>query len=141
MWRVTLGPAGVSLFGDDLALHYDPRPLAALRSGAAAAVARWCLTHRESPPAGWKLNTVLEAVGAETEGAVGRQRRLEVRREAEGLRACGLVVQNDRIYTEGVAPTPTSVVCTPTKTDDVACTPTSVACTPTSLGVPRNLQI
>lgn len=99
LWRVTLGPAGAALFGGDIPLHYDPRPVAALRSGAAAAVARWCLSHRESLPVGWKLDTVLKVVGAETDGAAGRQRRLEIRREAEGLRACGLILENDRIYT------------------------------------------
>ena len=141
MWVVALGPTGAQLFGEDIALHYDPRPIAALRTGAAAAVARWCLSHRESLPAGWKLDTVLAAVGAETEGAAGRQRRLEVRREAEGLRACGIIFENDRLYTEGVVPTPTSVVPTPTKTAGVVPTPTSVVCTPTTLGVPRNFQI
>jgi CIC family chloride channel protein len=100
----------------------------------AAAVGRWCLSHKESLGAGWKLDTVLKAVGAETSGPAGRQRRLDIRREADGLRACGLVVQNDRIYTEGVVPMPTSVVPTPTKTNSVVCTPTSVVPTPTKRG-------
>ena len=134
MWRVTLTPLAARLFGEDVALHYDPRPLAALRSGVAAAVGRWCLSHKESLGAGWKLDTVLKAVGAETSGPAGRQRRLDIRREADGLRACGLVVQNDRIYTEGVVPMPTSVVPTPTKTNSVVCTPTSVVPTPTKRG-------
>lgn len=85
LWCVTLSPEATSLVNGDLALHYDPRPLSALRSGVAMAVARWCLTHRESPQGGWKMATVLEAVGSESTGAAGRKRRHEIQKDGAAL--------------------------------------------------------
>ena len=68
LWRVTLTKTLAALLDRDLPLHYDPRPLVAIRTGTAAAVARWILTHRDCPQGGWQIDTVLAAVGAETTG-------------------------------------------------------------------------
>ena len=121
LWRVTLSPTTARLYGEDIPRHYDPRPVAALRSGVAAAVARWVLTHTKSPQGGgWRIDTVLEAVGAETEGVPGRHRRSELRRAAPGLAAAGVIVDGDRVRKDGgVHSTPTCVHSTPTKPGSV----------------------
>ncbi len=135
LWKITLSPTTARLFRKDLALHYDPRPIAALRSGVAASAARWVLTHRTSPPGGWHIDTVLAAVGAETEGAAARNRRRELRKEADALAACGVIVGGDRVKkTESVFSTPTGVLSTPTKLESVFSTPTGVLSTPTKPG-------
>ena len=62
LWRVRLGIALVMLLENDLALYYQPAPLARLRHGVSQAVARHVLTHKNTPVGGWHLNTLLKAV-------------------------------------------------------------------------------
>ena len=123
LWRVTLTKTLAVLLDRDLPLHYDPRPLAALRTGTAAAVARWILTHRDCPQGGWHIGTVLAAVGAETTGGSGRNRRREVRTDRAVLAELGIVINEDRIQRGGVYRTPGGVLSTPG-----ACTVRQAAC-------------
>ena len=113
LWRVTLTKTLAALLDRDLPLHYDPRPLAAIRMGTAAAVARWILTHRDCPQGGWQIDTVLAAVGAETTGGSGRNRRREVRTDRAVLAELGIVINEDRIQRGGVYRTPGGVLSTP----------------------------
>ena len=113
LWRVTLTKTLAALLDRDLPLHYDPRPLAALRTGTAAAVARWVLTHRDCPQGGWHIGTALAAIGAEVEGPKGRQRRHEIRRDTDPLAQIGIILNGDRLQKVGVVPTPASVAYTP----------------------------
>lgn len=99
LWRITLSPTAAELLNTDLPLHYDPRPIAALRSGVAAGVARWVLTHRAEPTGGWKMDTILLAIGAEISGPSGRQRRSELREASADLARIGIIITDeDRIF-------------------------------------------
>lgn len=97
LWRVTVGPAFVGLLGGDLHLHYDPKPIAALGTGIAQAVARHVATHRNQPPGGWHLDGLIHAVGAGGTSVAMRNRRREIGKDAEGLRALGLVIEGGRL--------------------------------------------
>ena len=112
LWRAQLSPTYRAILENDVPLHYDPTPIGRLRNGVSAAVARWVLTQRDTPQGGWHLNTVLKAVGAPVDGAMGRKRRFEVRADSDGLVVAGIEVRGDRIF-KSVLSTPASVLSTP----------------------------
>jgi hypothetical protein len=90
LWRVTLTKTCAAMLDRDLPLHYDPHQFAAFRTGTGAAVARWVLTHRDCPPEGWLVNTVLAGVGAEIVGAAGENRRRDLKKDREALAEMGI---------------------------------------------------
>lgn len=98
--KVTLGRAFVGLVGGDLHLHYDPKPIAALQYGVSQAIARHIATHRTDPSGGWHLDTLIDAVGAGETGKLGNRRR-ELRKDAEGLRGLGILIEEGRVRREG----------------------------------------
>ena len=98
LWRVVVGDVGMRLLMADLRLDRSPRPLAAIRQGVSAAVARHALTHRAEPAGGWTLDGLIRAVCS---GELGEQalrdRRREVRADASALAELGLLIEGDRI--------------------------------------------
>jgi hypothetical protein len=101
LWRAEFTPSwGAWSRADPIPLHYDPRPLAAIRAGLSAAIARRVLTHRDTPSGGWKLDGLIRAVGAQPT----RRNRQMVRQDAEPLAACGVIVIGDRVFQEGGVP-------------------------------------
>ncbi len=98
--KVTLGRAFVGLVGGDLHLHYDPKPIAALQYGVSQAVARHIATHKTVPHGGWHLDTLIDAVGAAEAGKLSNRRR-ELRKDAEGLRGLGILIEEGRVRREG----------------------------------------
>lgn len=106
--RVVLTPTYRSWLEHDLKLHYDPSPLADLRHGISAALARLVLTHRAQPAGGWKIDGLIKAVGAK---ATRRNRQL-LREDAGGLAGAGIVIDGERVL-KTVPATPGSVPATP----------------------------
>lgn len=100
LWYVKLGPAFVRFVDDDLRLYYDPTQIAALDTGIAQAVARHVATHKTQPSGGWKIDELIKAVGAGSTSKSMWERRREIREDAEGLKALGLVVDKDRLKRE-----------------------------------------
>lgn len=118
--RVEVSPAYLKFLYADMPLHYDPTPLGKMRHGITPAVARLALSHRADPrlPNGgsWHLNTLIAAVGAETTGQKGKDRRNEIRDDSESLAAAGLLIIDGQITRKnggGVVSTPGGVVSTP----------------------------
>ena len=107
--RVVLTPTYRSWLERDLKLHYDPSPLADLRHGISAALARLVLTHRDQPVGGWKINGLIEAVGVR---ATSRARQL-IKEDASGLAALGILVDGGRVLKSPVHATPAGVHATP----------------------------
>ena len=97
LWRVRLGVALAALIRADQAIWRDPAPIAALRSGVSQAVARHVLTHSAAPRGGWRLDGLLDAVGARAGGRARREARKAVRDDAAGLAALGIRVLGDRV--------------------------------------------
>ncbi len=106
--KVVLSPTYRSWLEHDLKLHYDPSPLADLRHGISAALARLVLTHRDQPTGGWKVDGLIEAVGAK---ATRRNRQL-LREDAGGLAGAGIVIDGGRVL-KTVPATPGGVPATP----------------------------
>lgn len=101
MWYVRLGPAYVRFLEDDLHLHYDPEPIAALTTGIAQAVARHIATHKTQPTGGWIVDGLIKSVGGEGESSQEmRNRRRDLQKDADGLKALGLTIENGRITRE-----------------------------------------
>ena len=97
LWSVTLGPVLSRLVMADIWLGYDPAPIARLDHHISQAVARHVLTHKGAPSGGWKLDTLIRAVAGEIGEQALRDRRREVRRDAEALAALGIVIDGDRV--------------------------------------------
>jgi hypothetical protein len=97
LWRVRLGIALVMLLERDLALYYDPAPIARLRHGIGQAVARHLLSHKNEPPGGWHLDTVILAVARQISGKSLRDARFRLREDSDHLKQIGLVIDGDRI--------------------------------------------
>jgi hypothetical protein len=132
---VRLGRAYAAWLREDLQMHYDPTPIAALRTGVAQAIARHVRTHRGEPSGGWRLDTLIEAVAGEMPAATLRDRRRELRTDAAGLAACGVVLDGDRVHRTpagGVGQTPGSVGQTP---GSVGQTPGGVGQTPGAISI------
>ncbi|MEK9803118.1 MAG: hypothetical protein VW475_06920 [Curvibacter sp.] len=105
--ELTVAPAYSVLVEDDIPRYYDPRRVTSLKTAVGQAVARMMLGHSErvSTPAGIKIDTLLEQVGALKGGsATARKRRWELRRDEEGLQALGLRLQDDRLIDDRGAP-------------------------------------
>ena len=95
LWRAELTPSWSAwAAADPIPLHYDPRPLAAIRSGIAAAITRHVLTHRDQPAGGWKLDTLITAVGAQPT----RWARQDVRRDIEAMAGADVLLDGDRVF-------------------------------------------
>ena len=98
MWEVEIGPIIKRLWEADILTRRDPRPISALRHGISQAVARLVITHKEQPSGGWHLDTLIRHVcsGGVSEQKL-RDRRRELRQDARGLAAAGIIVENERV--------------------------------------------
>lgn len=97
LWRVEIGKAFCTLVKSDLWVGYDPSAIAALSRGISQAVARHVLSHKDAPRGGWKLDTLIRAVAGEVSGKAMRDRRLDLRRDAEDLAKIGIEIEGDRL--------------------------------------------
>lgn len=98
--EVTFNAAFVKLLDGDLRLYHDPTPYARLRTGIAQAVARFIITHRTTPNGGFKLETLLDAVGVGASAQARKDRRRELRSDAEQLAELGILLDGDRVFSE-----------------------------------------
>ena len=98
LWVVTLGPLLVKLIAaDPIKRYHDPRHVACLIHGVSQAAARHVLTHRQEPPGGWTLDGLIGIVAGDLTGHVLRDRRRDLRADAEGLARLGIQVTGDRV--------------------------------------------
>lgn len=97
MWRVDVPANFVKLIQGDLQLHYDPAPIAKLTTGIAQAIARFVATHKNQPEGGWKVDGLIEAVGAGKTPKQMRDRRADLKDDQAGLKTLGLLVDGGRI--------------------------------------------
>ncbi len=118
LWRVELGKALCKLLANDVWRGYDPAPIARLRHGVSQAMARHLLTHQYQPRGGWKLDTLIAAVGGDLCEQDLRNRRREVRADTGQLLGIGIHVDGDRVQRvqqkpDGVQQKPDGVQQTP----------------------------
>lgn len=100
LWAITFGDVGMRLLGDDLQVHYDLQKIVALRTGIAQAVARWIAGQSKDrqPNGGWKLDTIVKAVGADGGSTTIRHRRREIRADTATLAEMGIIINGERVY-------------------------------------------
>ena len=103
LWRVRIGLALAELLRHDLPLHYDPTPLIQLQTGVTQAVARHILSHASQPSGGWKIDGLIQAVCGELASTMIRHRRREMRIDGHALLNLGIVIDGDRVFTDGRA--------------------------------------
>ena len=97
MWRVDVPASFVKLIQGDINLHYDPAPIAQLTNGISQAIARHVATHKHEPNGGWTIDGLIDAVGAGGTPKDKSNRRAELKRDAEGLKNVGLMLENGRL--------------------------------------------
>lgn len=97
LWKVRLGKVLVELLERDLALYYNPAPIARLQHGIAQAVARHILTHQNEPAGGWYMDTVILAVAGQLSGKSLRDARFRLREDADRLEQIGVVIEGGRV--------------------------------------------
>lgn len=99
LMKVVFGNVGTELLSKDLFLFYNPVPITNLRSGMSQAIARHALTHKSEPNGGWHLDTLIKAVAGDIDGVALRKARAAVRKDADGLEACSVIIEGDRVHT------------------------------------------
>lgn len=99
MWKVTIGKGYLQIMIQDLiGIHRDPEKIAKISNGISQAVTRFCKTHSNTPNGGWKIDGLIEAVGAGGSLESVRNRRREIRNDAEAMKGSGVIIDGDRVW-------------------------------------------
>ena len=104
VWTVILGKIGGTLLMNDIGIHYNPTHIATLPHGVTQAGARIILTHKSQPNGGWHLDTLISQVCGNIDGDELRNKRREIRSDAEQLRSLGILLRDGRIIKENLNP-------------------------------------
>lgn len=101
LWKVRLGAVLVMLFEKDVNLYYDPSKISCMKSGIGQAVARFILTHKNSPNGGWHIDTILHAIlGDDAKSQVIRNARRRLMHDVEQLKELNIIIKNGRAERE-----------------------------------------
>lgn len=96
---VVLGDLLTELLQSDVKFYYDPHPIVGWNKGVAQAMVRHVKTHKAPPRGGWKLETLLDSVGAGQEKDASNRRR-ELKESKENLAGLGISISNSRVLLE-----------------------------------------
>jgi len=97
--RIEFSKLGTILLENDIKLFYDPLPIAKLQHGISKALARYCLSHKNQPNGGWKLDALLKTIlgdGSKSQDVRNAKRR--IKQDAEQLKKSGITIKNDRVF-------------------------------------------
>jgi hypothetical protein len=97
--RIEFSKLGTLLLENDIKLFYDPFPIAKLQHGISKALARYCLSHKNQPNGGWKLDALLKTIlgdGSKSQDVRNAKRR--IKQDAEQLKKSGITIKNDRVF-------------------------------------------
>ena len=97
MWRITIAAGYLEWIGRDLALFYDPEPIARLETGIAQAVVRHLEGHKRQPPGGWHIDALINAVGAGKTSQNMRDSRRYLLKDREAMKSLGYVIGEGRV--------------------------------------------
>jgi hypothetical protein len=92
--KIEFGKLGTMLIEQDIQLQYDPRLIIPIKHGITKAVVRYIYSHKNQPAGGWKIDTVLHALGVTAPPAVWKA-RMYVKQEKDALARCGVIVTDD----------------------------------------------
>ena len=94
-WVVTFSTQWSHFISHDIKVFYPVNKVAGLEHGISQAVARYVLSHRLVPRGGWRMDSVLMAVGVSDNSTDMRNRRRELRQDASELVALGIIITAD----------------------------------------------
>ncbi|MHB8191410.1 MAG: ABC transporter ATPase [Ferrimicrobium sp.] len=97
LMRIDLGEVGLAFLLNDTGLYFNPTSIARLRYGISQLVANWILGQKNVPKGGWILDNVIGAVSRSMDSESMRNRRRELREDAERLASLGVFIEGDRI--------------------------------------------
>lgn len=97
VWIVEVGKAACMLLEKDLKLWHDPEPIARLNHGVTQAIARHVLSHSKQPFGGWNLDGLIHAVAGEIDSVALRNRKREIRLDAQELSGVGIVLDGNKV--------------------------------------------
>ena len=107
LWKVRLGVAMVKLVERDLALYYEPQPIARLKHGVSQAIARHVLSHKTQPKGGWHLDTLIRAVcGKDAKSSSMRNARLRFKEDLPRLKEVHISLDENHKVSRDDKPTP-----------------------------------
>jgi len=98
LMRIEFSKLGTTLVEEDIKIFYDPIPITQLKHGISKAIARYCLSHKNQPNGGWKIDTLLQAILGETTPQAIKDAKRFLRKDAEQLAKCGITLINDRVF-------------------------------------------
>jgi hypothetical protein len=99
MWSVVFGPVGTKLIFEDLSVKYDPAKISCLRHGSSQAIVRLVLPHdiEQQPNGGWHVDTLIRQTCGNVNNQELRNRRREIKKDADSLAKLGIIYANGRI--------------------------------------------
>ena len=101
LMRIEFSKLGTVLIEEDVKLFYDPIPITQLKHGISKAIVRHCLSHKNQPNGGWKIDTLLKAIlGEDAKPQDIRKARYRIKQDAEKLKDCGIIIDidNNRVF-------------------------------------------
>ena len=97
-WVIVFSQEWTCFMQNDIKTFWPVKDVAKLKSGVSQAVARLVLTHQQQPAGGWKIDTLLAAIGVDVGDSIGvRHRRRELRKDSPALETLGILVADDRV--------------------------------------------
>jgi hypothetical protein len=99
LMRIEFSKLGTVLIEEDVKLFYDPIPITQLKHGISKAIVRHCLSHKNQPNGGWKIDTLLKAIlGEDAKPQVIKDAKRFLKKDIEQLKKCGIFIENDRVF-------------------------------------------
>jgi hypothetical protein len=99
LMRIEFSKLGTVLIEEDVKLFYDPTPITQLKHGISKAIVRHCLSHKNQPNGGWKIDTLLKAIlGQDAKPQAIKDAKRFLKKDAEQLAKCGITLINDRVF-------------------------------------------
>jgi len=97
---IKFGAVGTALFESELRFTYDPSPIAFLRNGVSQALARYLRTHKNCPPTGYHLKTLVANLISPLENKRWWKIREYLKEDADQLESIGIVIdfKADRLF-------------------------------------------
>jgi len=96
--RIEFSKLGTEIIEKDIKLFYDPTPIMKIQYGISKALARYCLSHKNQPNGGWKIDTLLQAILGETTPQAIKDAKRFLKKDIEQLKKCGIYIENDRVF-------------------------------------------
>jgi len=93
---IVLGSVITTLIDTEIKFIYDPKPITSLSSGVSQALARFLITHKKHPQAGYNLRELVKRLGCPAEGMGWRNIKRALKQDADQLEANGIAISFEK---------------------------------------------